>query len=147
MKIGRIRIVDLDSFLNIPPCAGVYRYEIDRPRESGSYKEVNPAGRLKGDSTVSQDVLKKKWVAKTTIVYIGQTKNLRERIILRARFADGERVRAWGGRYLWQLDDSIQRKMSVCWETCDNPKDMEKKAIDNFKKNYGNRLPFANLRT
>lgn len=149
MQKGNIRLTELknNSLLNIPPRAGVYWYESDKPLVVGAYKKSNPAGHYRGDPTVTPDKLEKKWVPDATTLYIGMASNLRKRIMLRARFADGEPVRAWGGRYLWQLDDSIQKVMKVRWEVCDDPGAKEREEIEKFKDNHEGRLPFANLVT
>jgi len=124
---------------------GVYWYEIDRPIEKPLFKKNNPAGHFRGnDPTVSVSVLEKKWIPEATVLYIGRAVNLPNRVKLRARFAKGEPVRAWGGRYLWQLDDSIQKRITVRCKVVEDYKTAERLEISKFKSKYG-KLPFANL--
>ncbi len=146
-----------DDCQPIPQKPGIYWYEIDAPIKKAEFKHDNPSCHLKGDPTVAEEILGPKWVPDATILYIGKTTNLRHRFRARARFAIGEPTRAWGGRYLWQLDDIIQEKMLIHYEivpghekmTREELKDtlekMERAEIERFKKKFG-RLPFANLR-
>ncbi|MEK7068848.1 MAG: hypothetical protein AAB947_00530 [Patescibacteria group bacterium] len=143
-----IKLKELEKrFHEIPDKPGIYWYEIDQPIKKALFKEDNPAGHYRGkDPTVRVVCLQEKWVSEATIVYIGETKNLRKRIRLRARFANGEPVRAWGGRYLWQLDDAIQKRMAVRCKVDQDYKTAESLEISEFKNKYG-KLPFANLVT
>ena len=145
MKKFTIQELSMSKFQAIPPKPGIYWYEIDKPIEKPIFKNDNPAGHFKGrNPKVHLDVLVRKWVKETTILYIGKSMNLRERIIKRSRFAAGEPVPAWGGRYLWQLDDSIQKKMTVRYKEVQNLKEAEKDELAKFEKKFG-QLPFANL--
>lgn len=143
-----IKIKELENkFQEIPNKPGVYWYEINEPIEEALFKKTNPAGHFRGQNpTVTISVLKKKWLPEATILYIGRSNNLSERIKLRSRFAKGEPVRAWGGRYLWQLDDSIQKRITVRYKVVEDSKTAERLEILNFKRKYG-KLPFANLIT
>lgn len=84
------------------------------------------------------------------MVYIGKAggpgKNatLRSRMRQYMRFGQGEALGHCGGRYIWQLSDS--RDLVVCWKptTGEDPRDVERELIDEFKAIYG-RHPFVNL--
>ncbi len=148
MKKYTLKKLSKDKFQKIPCSPGVYWYEIDKPREKKKvlFKDNNPAGHFRGkDPTVSSAVLEGNWVPEATILYIGQTRNLHNRIKLRAKFANGEPARAWGGRYLWQLDDSIQKRIKVRYKIVQDYKKEERIEISKFRGKYG-KLPFANLR-
>jgi len=133
-----------DKFNKIPCCSGVYFVYIDK-----NFKQefVNPGtgGFFDcDDPNVSKEELSKKWVDGAEILYIGQTKGrLKERIALFCAFGKGYPVAHWGGRYIWQIKDAIN-KLYVYWEECDNPREKEKKLLRNFEDKYG-KLPFANL--
>src|SRR3989338_6881494 len=147
MKKFTIQELSMSKFQAIPPKPGIYWYEIDKPIEKPIFKNDNPAGHFIGnDPTVHPNVLMIKWVKEATILYIGRhKKNLRKRILQHFKFAAGKSVSAWGGRYLWQLDDSIQKKMTVRYKEVKNPKRAEKDELAKFEKTF-KRLPFANLR-
>ena len=91
------------------------------------------------------------------VIYIGQAggvrngkwsdSNLRERLKKYFDFGLGKPVGHWGGRLIWQIENSD--KLIVCWkELPDKVKDPckeESKLIEKFKTTFGKR-PFANLR-
>lgn len=129
----------------IPKMQGVYI--VIRPSESdpvflekgtgGFFKRKNP--------NVVISKLQAKYVHESAVVYIGMTTaTLYERIRQLLDFGAGESVGHWGGRYLWQLADSAS--LLVAWKTTpmEEPEEIEKKMLEDFKRRYG-RLPFANL--
>ena len=78
-------------------------------------------------------------------LYIGKATNLRKRVGDLLRFGEGEAVGHWGGRYLWQLDDSAN--FIIAWKStpdCD-PRAVEARMIQDFISLHGKR-PFANLK-
>lgn len=109
----------------------------------GFFKSKNP--------NVSIDELKANWVEDTSIVYIGKagsigsTANLRTRLGQYLRFGEGANVGHWGGRYIWQLEDS--RDLLVCWKPLysEDPRSVEQQMIIEFKALHSGRRPFANL--
>ena len=109
----------------------------------GFFKGKNP--------NVSIDELKANWVEDTSIVYIGKagsigsTANLRTRLGQYLRFGEGANVGHWGGRYIWQLEDS--RDLIVCWKPLisGDPRTIEQQMISEFKALHSGRRPFANL--
>lgn len=135
----------------IPAQMGVYvvlRESNSAPR----FMEVGTGGFFKGKNpNVPIDELKANWVENTSIVYIGKagsigsTANLRTRLGQYLRFGEGANVGHWGGRYIWQLEDS--RDLIVCWKALDSddPRNIEQQMISEFKAQHSGRRPFANL--
>jgi hypothetical protein len=56
----------------------------------------------------------------------------------------GYNIGHYGGRYIWQLKNSLD--LVVCWKTLpnDDPRSIESQLIQQFIKEYQKR-PFANL--
>ena len=108
--------------------------------EPASFLEHSVGGHFKWqDPTVPVDQLKAKWVDDATTLYLGGASNLRQRLLLLARYGAGAPVAHWGGRYLWQLADHDQ--LLVAWLVgTDNEGDL----LAAFERTY-RRLPFANL--
>ena len=105
----------------------------------GFFKRSNPK-----DPNVPVDKLKENWVEETSIVYIGKASSLCKRLCSYLHFGMGLFATHWGGRYIWQLKDS--KDLIVCWKTTkENPRDVEKRMIGNFKKAHNGKRPFANL--
>jgi hypothetical protein len=135
----------------IPIQMGVYvvlRETSSAPRfmiegTGGFFKGKNP--------NVSIEELKTNWVDGTTIVYIGKaggvgsSATLRTRLGQYLRFGQGANIGHWGGRYIWQLADS--RDLVVCWKTLtdDDPREVERQMIAEFKAVHAGKRPFANL--
>ena len=135
----------------IPTQMGVYvvlRENSSAPRfmiegTGGFFKGKNP--------NVSIEELKTNWVDGTTIVYIGKagdigsSATLRTRLGQYLRFGEGANVGHYGGRYIWQLEDS--RDLIVCWKPLysENPRSVEQQMIREFKSLHFGRRPFANL--
>lgn len=110
----------------------------------GFFKRKNP--------NVSISELQSNWVEKTSIVYIGKaggtssSVTLNKRLGQYLRFGQGANVGHWGGRYIWQLQDS--RDLIVCWKRLysEEPREVEQQMIEDFKASHSGRRPFANLR-
>ena len=135
---------------DVPTVPGVYvvlREESGPPKflevsRGGWFKERNPA--------VDIDVLVSKWIEGEPLLYIGkadQLTGLRGRIRALVQFGDNEPVSHWGGRYLWQLEES--ENLLVGWKR--TPADVvarlvETEMLEQFMAEHGGRLPFANLR-
>lgn len=146
MKYALNKLFEND-FQQIPDKPGIYWYEIDKPIKKPKFKTDNPAWHYRGrDPTVSTDVLEEKWVKGATILYIGRSINIHKRIKDRYEFSKGRRARVWGGRYLWQLGDSIQNKIILRFKVVQDYKKAEEDEISDFRDKNGGRLPFANLR-
>ena len=108
----------------------------------GYFKGRNP--------NVPVDVLECNWVQGTPVTYIGKaggsTSNatLRSRVRQYLRFGQGNNVGHWGGRYIWQLENTDN--LAVCWKfvTDEEPREIESRLIQMFISDFGKR-PFANL--
>ena len=135
----------------IPAQKGVYvvlRESESDPRflsegTGGFFKGKNP--------NVSIAELEANWVEGTPVVYIGKaggagsSATLQKRLSQYLRFGQGANVGHWGGRYIWQLSDS--RDLIVCWKTLtsDEPREVERQMIADFKAAHGGKRPFANM--
>ena len=105
----------------------------------GYYKGKNP--------NVSISKLSQNWVENSPILYIGETADtLNKRLSDCMCFGQGEPVRHWGGRFIWQLKDA--QKLVVCWKILKdkNPKDEKYYLLKAFKDIY-KKLPFANCKS
>jgi hypothetical protein len=97
----------------------------------------------KKDPTVSLQRLEREWVDGTPTLYIGKAMSLRERVGELVRFADGEPVRHWGGRLLWQVEQC--EDFLLGWRPAPGYGEHETRLIDEFFNVFGC-LPFANLK-
>jgi hypothetical protein len=102
------------------------------------------------DPTVPVADLEAKWVPGAMVLYVGEAGGtgvrgqLQQRIKRHLRFAQGARIGAWGGRYLWQLAD--HRGLRFAWKVCEDPVAEKAHRLSVFERHTG-ALPFANLRT
>ena len=119
----------------------------------GFFKEKNP-------NVPIQD-LEKNWIKDEPVLYIGKAggktqkkdgtvsnskATLQSRIEQYMRFGQGEPIGHWGGRLIWQLADA--KDLIVCWKVLgkdEEPREVEKNMIQEFKKGHGGKRPFANL--
>ena len=110
----------------------------------GFFKQRNP--------NVALDELEANWVDNAQIVYIGKagthtkpsSATIRSRLSQYIRFGLGQSVGHWGGRYIWQIRES--QDLLVCWKpTEDEPRDVERAMIAQFKSAHHGCRPFANL--
>jgi hypothetical protein len=109
----------------------------------GFFKERNP--------NVSIDILKENWVENTKVIYIGKagghdsSATLNARIKQYIHFGQGKKASHRGGRFIWQLKDS--KNLLICWKVLidEEPRNVEKNLIYDFKNIYKKR-PFANLK-
>jgi hypothetical protein len=142
VSFGKLRESWVDF---VPKTGGVYavlRVDDTPPR----YLSHNPGGRFKGrDPTVAVSMLEAKWVPSCQVVYIGKGDNLQRRLTQYARFGAGEPIGHWGGRYIWQLEDSAE--LLVAWKRCSEGQTaagLEREILGQFKQVHGC-LPFANI--
>ncbi len=134
------------------------------PQDPGIYAVLMPegfaprflvtsaGGHFKGkDPSVAGDALSAKWVAGAEVLYIGKAgagktakRGLRKRIQEFADFGRGIPVGHWGGRLLWQLEDS--QALLIAWKVL--PPEFvdatEARYHADFRALHG-QLPFANL--
>jgi hypothetical protein len=129
------------------------------PRRAGAYLvltsghltpcflETSGGGWFKGrDPSVSRCELERKWVAGAPCLYIGKADDLRRRLRQYASFGAGHPVGHWGGRYIWQLADADS--LLIAWrEVAPGESSLRAEAalVGVFKREYGGRLPYANL--
>lgn len=134
----------------IPKAQGVYM--VLRPDESDVvFVEIGSGGFFKDKNpNVAISELRKNWVEKTRVIYIGKAGGLNSSATLNSRlkqylnFGQGKKVGHWGGRYIWQIkniDDYV-----ICWKEFPSrqPRDVEVELLRLFRDRY-NKLPFANL--
>lgn len=136
----------------IPEIRGVYMVV----RQIGSrpqFRVTGSGGHYKGkDPNVPLEVLRKNWVEETCVLYIGKAGDEHSHATLRSRlwqylqFGEGKPVGHKGGRYIWQLEEA--EDLLFCWKPLPtgNPSKEETALLMAFKRQYAERLPFANLR-
>ena len=120
--------------------------KLDPPR----FRVPGSGGFFKGrDPNVPKSELRSNWVEGAKVLYIGKAgggrgSSLRTRVRALVRFGHRCSVGHRGGRYLWQIKSSGEFR--VCWMTTpgENPREVERRLIREFKEKYGQR-PFANL--
>jgi hypothetical protein len=83
------------------------------------------------------------WVSDAEVVYIGKANNLRRRLKEFAKFGAGHKIGHWGGRLIWQLEES--HALLVAWKETPgrDPELVETELIAQFRAAYG-QPPFAN---
>ncbi len=126
--------------------AGVY--VVYRPAPTDPvFLATNPGGRFKGrDPTVAVELLADKWVRDAHVIYIGKADRLRVRLRQYARFGAGEPVGHWGGRYIWQLEDSdgsLVAWHAITWG--ESAREYERRLLERFADTHETSRPFANL--
>lgn len=120
--------------------------------ESPGFLEVGTGGFFKEqDPNVAVEELQEKWVDGSHVMYIGKAGGKEGKATLKSRlkqylgFGAGKAVGHRGGRYIWQLSDS--RSLVVCWKILhdEEPRDVEARMIQDFKREHNGQRPFANL--
>lgn len=148
---GFIKIKNLRYDISlIPENSGIY-IVLRKIKGLPIFLTENPGGSFKGKNpTVDIEKLHQKWVKNTHVIYIGKAndndKKLRSRLKTFLDFGSGKPVGHWGGRYVWQLQNS--ENFLIAWKTAklnENPEELESILFKQFEEIYGS-LPFANLR-
>jgi hypothetical protein len=134
----------------IPKIQGVYM--VLRPDDGDVvFVEIGTGGFFKDrNPNVAISKLKKNWVEKARVIYIGKAGGFNSSATLNSRlkqylnFGQGKKIGHWGGRYIWQIkniDDYV-----LCWKEfpSNQPRDVEVELLGLFSEKYG-KFPFANL--
>lgn len=128
----------------VPAAKGVYVVLRVAGRKP-AFLSTNPGGRFKGrDPSVGPEVLRAKWVAAASVIYIGKGDNLRRRLSEFMRFGSGEPIGHWGGRYIWQVAGSGRFVVGWMQTAPVAARTTEIDLLAHFVATYGRR-PFANL--
>jgi len=148
---GFRKIGDLVADRNIlPDVQGVYMV-LYFDSMAPAFLTEGTGGHFKGrNPNVPIDILESRWVQATPVIYIGKAggsennATLKSRIRQYLRFGQGRNVGHWGGRYIWQLENS--EDLVICWKsvTDEEPRELEIRLIQKFVSDFGKR-PFANL--
>ena len=143
---GFVGWATFDHLRNADPCptsGGVY--VVSRADQSAPcFLDQSCGGWFKDrDPTVPHDHLTVNWVEGAEIVYIGKANNIRRRLHEFAKFGEGRKIGHWGGRLIWQLEESP--KLLVAWKETPgfDPASVETDLIAQFHAAYG-QPPFAN---
>ena len=152
---GFVSVADLRNGgdVKIPESPGVYMV-VRVSDEEPEFVEIGSGGHFKKrNPNVPIADLNANWVDGTCVVYIGKaggsnsSATLQSRIGQYLQFGLGKAVGHWGGRYVWQLKDAS--KLLFCWKEFavdKEPKEVETELIREFRGQYGDRRPFANLK-
>lgn len=140
---GGITIANLKkSCSTLPDVPGIYLIT-RQSNQDVSFLEVGTGGHFKGKNpNVTIHELQENWVKDAVVVYIGKATSLKSRLNQYMKFGSGKNIGHWGGRYIWQISNADD--LLVWWMPINNPREIEKEMISDFKKEYGVR-PFANL--
>jgi hypothetical protein len=139
-----------DGYDDIPKQKGVYLV-IRNSEQPVVFLNESIGGRFKGrNPTIPVEELKSQWVNAACVVYIGKAGREGSKATLRSRlkqymeFGKGRDVGHWGGRYIWQIQDSDD--FLIAWKplTNEEPDTIESALIEEFRNKFGKR-PFANL--
>ena len=139
----------LSRLMAVPRSPGIYLI-LKNDSSAPQFLTKSTAGWSKGrDPTISPVELSKHWIFKSPILYIGKAGSSGNRSILRSRLKAylnhgvGKSVAHWGGRAIWQIQNAEQ--LIVAWKivTFMEPRDFEKRWLEEFKREFGSR-PFAN---
>jgi len=138
--------------IKIPNKQGVYMILLPNLSNKFQFSEKSKGGHFKNKNpTVDIDILNNNRVKDAEVLYIGKAggkkikTKLEHRLKQYMRFGSNKKVSHWGGRYIWQLNNSDD--LIVIWKTTlgDEPHSVESQLIKEFKDQFG-KLPFANLR-
>jgi hypothetical protein len=149
--IGFKKVSELNiSTLLIPKIKGVYLV-LNPNYQNKTFLEIGSGGHFKGKNpNISFEELNSNWIENSLIVYIGKAGNetgkstLHSRINQYLKFGQGKNIGHWGGRLIWQLQNS--QDLIFCWKPlCDeDPRSFEKHLISSYVTTFAKR-PFANL--
>ena len=114
-------------------------------REKGAppvFLERSTAGPHQGrEATAPLEDLRAAWVARTPLLYVGETKTLRKRLGQFRRQGAGESANHYDGIYVWQLSDAGDLRLA--WREVADPVATKRALLKEFRDAFGTR-PFAN---
>lgn len=149
---GFLSIRNLQNDISpVPDKMGVY-FLIHNGVQTPKFIDPGSGGFFKGkDPNVPISELNQNWVSGANVVYIGKAGGIGSKSTLKKRlkqymqFGLGKNIGHYGGRYIWQLQDSGEIK--ICWKTIvgSGPELIETEYLRMFHDQF-NKLPFANLR-
>ena len=133
----------------MPEASGVYCV-LQRHGTPPEFLELSTAGHFKDKNpTVPVSVLRDKWVQGAIVLKISKAgldegRTLKKRLKEYMQFGRGISIDHWGGRYIWQMDQS--QDLQVCWKLTGkaDQRKIEEELIREFEAAYG-RIPFANI--
>jgi hypothetical protein len=136
---------------SIPKRTGIYIVIYLPEKEPGFLQNGTGGNFKKKDPNIPIKKLQENWVRKTKVIYIGKAGGKESGATLNSRleqyldFDHGKPVGHWGGRLIWQIENS--GRLLLCWKplTSSEPRDEESKLIQHFISIYGKR-PYANLK-
>lgn len=165
MKFDLVESLEAEGFKGFKKVGDLFEDCSDVPKEKGVYlvlflgrnrpdfRKESVGGYFKGKNPNKESIadLCSEWVDGTIVIYIGQAggrgsrRTLRDRISTYMKFGKGQRVAHWGGRYIWRIEP--YKDLTICWKTTlEDPEDVERAIIKEFKGIYKGKRPFANLR-
>lgn len=139
------------SVAGIPAIRGVYLVA-RKATMPVKFLRRSTGGAFNGrDPTVNVESLRRRWLSKPRVLYVGkagasnQSTTLRGRLHSFMNFGLRKPCAHWGGRYIWQLSDA--KDLLVYWKPTpkQEPVRVESALLSEFIHQYG-QLPFANLR-
>jgi hypothetical protein len=143
---GWVPCAECPAALKIDRAAGGVYVVVREDASEPTFLDASPAGRFRGDPSVSREELLDNWVPGAAVLYIGKGDHgvLRTRLSAYVRFGRGGKARHSGGRLIWQVEGA--QDFLVAWrvlEADEVPLDVEKAMIEDFTADHG-KPPFAN---
>jgi len=127
---------------DLPPGPGAYCV-LRSAKGIPPFLPVTTGGRFKGmDKTLPVASLGPRWIAGSTVVYIGKASSLRTRLKQLVDYGGGKPVGHQGGYPLWQLPDSDS--LLIAWMEHADFTALENHMLTSFMAIHGGRLPYAN---
>lgn len=138
----------------VPPGPGVYCVVRTITTGEPTFLPRSPAGHFKGkDPTAPVAELKQLWVTGSEVIYIGKAqagarrdRGLWSRLKEYRDFGAGRPAPHSGGRRIWQLADRAELLVGWMVTTDIQAPLIERRLLDEFKRDHSGRLPYANMR-
>lgn len=155
-KYGFVGFKSIGDLMNdnscLPKQKGVYLVIQDK-FSSPNFLTVGCGGHFKSKNpNIGISQLQQEWVDEALVLYIGKAGSnsgkatLYSRLKQYLKFGQGCAVAHWGGRLIWQLENSLN--LLICWKPLEyeDPRNIESKLIIDFRDQFKNKRPFANLK-